>query len=113
MDWALELSKSSNISLIHRRNEFRGAPHTLAEIKKKEKEGKISIKTPCQLKSIDGNDPKQFNTTPTSSPILLRGTLWTENNTIMILHRSPPIEGTGETRFVFVIDPIFDPENEV
>ncbi len=64
-------------------------------------------------KSIDGNDPKQFNTTPTSSPILLRGTLWTDNNTIMILHRSPPIEGTGETRFVFVIDPIFDPENEV
>ena len=55
LDWALELSKSSNISLIHRRNEFRGAPHTLAEIKKKEKEGKISIKTPCQLKSIDGN----------------------------------------------------------
>ena len=39
-------------------------------------------------KSIDGNDPKQFNTTPTSSPILLRGTLWTENNPIMILHRS-------------------------
>ena len=56
LDWALELSKSSNISLIHRRNEFRGAPHTLAEIKKKEKEGKISIKTPCQLKSIDGNE---------------------------------------------------------
>ena len=64
-------------------------------------------------KSIDRNDPKQFNTTPTSSPILLRGTLWTENNSIMILHRSPPIEGTGETRFVFVIDPIFDPKNEV
>ena len=56
LDWALELSKSSNISLIHRRNEFRGAPHTLAEIKKKEKEGKISIKTPCKLKSIDGNE---------------------------------------------------------
>ena len=56
LDWALELSKSSNINLIHRRNEFRGAPHTLAEIKKKEKEGKISIKTPCQIKSIDGNE---------------------------------------------------------
>ena len=51
-----KLSKSSNNGLIHRRNEFRGAPHTLAEIKKKEKEGKISIKTPCQLKSIDGNE---------------------------------------------------------
>ena len=56
LDWALELSKSSNINLIHRRNEFRGAPHTLAEIKKMEKEGKISIKTPCQIKSIDGNE---------------------------------------------------------
>ena len=55
LDWALELSKHSNISLIHRRDEFRGAPHTLSEIKKKEKEGKISIKTPCQLESIEGS----------------------------------------------------------
>ena len=54
LDWALELSKFSNINLIHRRNEFRGAPHTLDEIKKLEKEGKISIKTPCQLDSIEG-----------------------------------------------------------
>ena len=37
LDWALELSKYSNISLIHRRDEFRGAPHTLSEIKKKKK----------------------------------------------------------------------------
>ena len=56
LDWALELSKFSNINLIHRRNEFRGAPHTLSEIKKKEKEGKISIKTPCQLMTIEGNE---------------------------------------------------------
>jgi thioredoxin reductase (NADPH) len=34
LDWALELSKFSKITLIHRRNEFRGAPHTLNEIKK-------------------------------------------------------------------------------
>jgi len=63
--------------------------------------------------SMDGIDPKHFKTTPTSSPILLKGTLWIEDNPKMILHRSPPIEGTGETRFVFVIDPIFDPENEI
>ena len=56
LDWALELSKLSKITLIHRRNEFRGAPHTLSEIKKLEKEGKISIKTPCQLASVEGND---------------------------------------------------------
>ena len=55
LDWALELSKFSKINLIHRREEFRGAPHTLSEIKKLEKDGKISIKTPCQLESIDGD----------------------------------------------------------
>ena len=56
LDWALELSKISKITLIHRRDEFRGAPHTLSKIKKLEKEGKISIKTPCQLVSVEGND---------------------------------------------------------
>ena len=55
LDWALELSKFSKINLIHRREEFRGAPHTLSEIKKLEKEGKIAIKTPCQLDSIEGD----------------------------------------------------------
>ena len=54
LDWALELSKTSKITLIHRRSEFRGAPHTLAEIKKLEKQGKIFIKTPCQLNTIEG-----------------------------------------------------------
>ena len=56
LDWALELSKFSKINLIHRRNEFRGAAHTLSEIKKLEKDGKISIKTPCQLENIEGDE---------------------------------------------------------
>ena len=56
LDWALELSKFSKINLIHRREKFRGAPHTLSEIKKLEKDGKISIKTPCQLESIEGDE---------------------------------------------------------
>tara|TARA_A100001015_G_scaffold35930_1_gene39659 strand:- start:2696 stop:3709 length:1014 start_codon:yes stop_codon:yes gene_type:complete len=55
LDWALELSKFSKITLIHRRDEFRGAQHTLAEIRKLEKEGKVSIKTPCQIVSIEGD----------------------------------------------------------
>jgi len=55
LDWALELSKSNEITLIHRRNEFRGAIHTLNEIRKKEKEGKIIIKTPYSLKNIEGS----------------------------------------------------------
>ena len=44
LDWALELSKNSKVILIHRRNEFRGAPRTLSELEKLKKEGKISIK---------------------------------------------------------------------
>ena len=56
LDWALELSKFSKITLVHRRNEFRGAPHTLNEIKKLEEQKKISIKTPCQLDKIEGED---------------------------------------------------------
>ncbi|MEC7099195.1 MAG: NAD(P)/FAD-dependent oxidoreductase [Pseudomonadota bacterium] len=53
LDWALELSKYSKITLIHRRNEFRGAQHTLSELRKLEKEEKVSIKTPCQIVSLD------------------------------------------------------------
>ena len=53
LDWALELSKYSKITLIHRRNEFRGAKHTLSELRNLEKEGKVSIKTPCQIESLD------------------------------------------------------------
>tara|TARA_B100001248_G_C27360846_1_gene446385 strand:- start:94 stop:1107 length:1014 start_codon:yes stop_codon:yes gene_type:complete len=56
LDWALELSKFSNVTLIHRRNDFRGAQHTLIKIKELQKKGIISIKTPCQLDSIDGEE---------------------------------------------------------
>jgi len=54
LDWTLELSKISKVTLIHRRNEFRGEPHTLSEIKKLSAQGKLSIKTPCELVSIEG-----------------------------------------------------------
>ncbi len=56
LDWSLELARFSKVTLIHRRDEFRGTPHTLSKIKKMEKEGKISIKTPCQLDSIEGEN---------------------------------------------------------
>jgi hypothetical protein len=63
--------------------------------------------------SGDGGDPAQVFTTPTGAPILLRGTLWPERPASGLLHRSPPIEGTGETRLVLVLDPVFDPEEAV
>ena len=40
--------------MVHRRDEFRGAPHTLNEIKKLEKAGKVALKTRYQISSIEG-----------------------------------------------------------
>ena len=62
LDWALELSKYSKITLIHRRNEFRGAAHTLSKLRKLEKEGKVFIKTPCQIDSLDNKNKLEFIT---------------------------------------------------
>ncbi|CUH49091.1 DUF1826 domain-containing protein [Ruegeria atlantica] len=62
--------------------------------------------------SNDGNEPKRVFTVPTGAPILLRGTRWPESPKSGLLHRSPPIEGTGETRLVLVLDPVADPDNE-
>ncbi len=56
LDWTLEFAKYSKVTLIHRRNEFRGAPHTLAELEKLKKEGKVFIKTPFQIKSVNDGE---------------------------------------------------------
>lgn len=61
--------------------------------------------------STNGQDPNRVFTVPTSAPILLRGTLWPETPASGLLHRSPPIAQTGETRLVLVLDPIFDLED--
>ena len=55
LDWALELSKISRVTLIHRRDEFRGASHTVQEIRKLSKAGKLILKTKYQLSSIEGD----------------------------------------------------------
>ena len=56
LDWAIELSKFSDVILVHRRNEFRGTEHSFEMAKKLEKEGKLEIKTPFQINSIEGQD---------------------------------------------------------
>jgi hypothetical protein len=61
--------------------------------------------------STDGGEPRRVFTVPAGSPIVLRGTLWPETPRSGLLHRSPPIEGTGETRLVLVLDPLDDPED--
>jgi len=55
LDWAIELSKSSNINLIHRRDEFTGAQLSVDKIKELEKSGKLKIFTKYQLNSVKGD----------------------------------------------------------
>lgn len=61
--------------------------------------------------STDKNAPRHVYTVPPCAPILLRGKLWPEQPNSGLLHRSPPIEGTGETRLLFVLDPVEDPDS--
>ena len=55
LDWAIELSKFADVTLLHRREEFRGAEHSTSVVKQLEKEGKLKIKTPFQINSIEGD----------------------------------------------------------
>ena len=57
-------------------------------------------------------DPDIIHETQTGQLIVLRGSQWENDSPSGIVHRSPPIEGTGETRLLLVIDPITDPQNE-
>ena len=60
--------------------------------------------------SVAGGDPEVIARVATGSPIVMRGSLWPETPKSGLLHRSPPIEGSGETRLLFVLDPASDPE---
>ena len=56
LDWAIELSKFAEVILVHRRNEFRGSEHSGEKARQLEKEGKLKIKTPFQINSIEGKN---------------------------------------------------------
>ena len=57
LDWTVELSDiAKSIKLIHRRDEFRGAPNTEAQMRELVKEGKIELKTPYVIESLIGED---------------------------------------------------------
>jgi len=54
LDWAIELSNTSNVILVHRRDEFRGAQLSINKVKELEKLGKIKVFTKYQLNSLKG-----------------------------------------------------------
>ncbi len=62
--------------------------------------------------SVEGADPMNVFNVSTGVPVLLRGSLWPPTPAAGLLHRSPPIEGTGETRLVLVLDPVSGPEED-
>ena len=55
LDWALELSKTSKVNLIHRREEFKAAQATVDNVKELSKSGKINLMTNFQLKTVIGD----------------------------------------------------------
>ena len=54
LDWAIELSKDSNVNLIHRRDEFRGAQATVDKMNTLVKDGKINLFTKYQMANVHG-----------------------------------------------------------
>ena len=54
LDWAVELSKTSKVNLIHRRDDFRGAQSTLDKVHELAKSGTIDLYTKYQLVNVSG-----------------------------------------------------------
>ncbi len=65
--------------------------------------------TATQYGTAREGDPGTIRTVPTGSPFVMRGTLWPARPDPGLVHRSPPIEGSGETRLILVLDPVEDP----
>ena len=55
LDWAIELSNSSKVTLVHRRDEFRGAPASVQKIKELSDNKIIDLITKYSIKDVKGN----------------------------------------------------------
>jgi thioredoxin reductase (NADPH) len=57
LDWSIFLTNiASSVTLIHRRNEFRGALDSVDKVQELKNEGKITLITPAEVKGIVGTD---------------------------------------------------------
>ena len=55
LDWTIELADiAKSVTLIHRRDEFRGAPNTEAKMRELIKSGSVSLKTPYVIEDLIG-----------------------------------------------------------
>ena len=57
LDWCVELAKKAkSLSLVHRRDAFRGAQHTEEQMRELVAAGKVKLLTPYLINSIEGSD---------------------------------------------------------
>lgn len=57
LDWSIFLTEvASEVTLVHRRNEFRGALDSVDRVQELKNLGKINLITPAEVKGILGND---------------------------------------------------------
>ena len=57
LDWTIELSKiAKKVTLIHRRNEFRGANDSVEKVQYLKDKNKIDLLTPAEVISLNGNE---------------------------------------------------------
>ena len=56
LDWAIELSNTSKVILVHRRDEFRGMQASIDKVNQLKEEGKIEVYTKYQLDAVSGNE---------------------------------------------------------
>ena len=57
LDWTVELSKVAKlVTLVHRRDAFRGAQHTEEQMRALVQKGKVNLLTPYLINSIEGDD---------------------------------------------------------
>ena len=57
LDWVIELSKTAkNVTLVHRRNEFRGAKDSVDKVQRLKDLNKINLITPAEVFKVEGND---------------------------------------------------------
>lgn len=57
LDWTVHLAEiASSLTLIHRRNEFRGALDSVEKVKKLKHEGKINLITPAEVIRLKGEN---------------------------------------------------------
>ena len=55
LDWAIELSNTSKVNLIHRRDGFSGAESSVQKVKELNDQGKINLYTKYQIDSVFGD----------------------------------------------------------